>query len=406
VTSSTTTVSAPSNAPTACRRDVGVVLAALFIVYFLIQPQRTFHYGPGDFGAFASAARMLIDGHLALLYSPTAQYATQLTYTGAKIAPNSLPFVYAPLSALALTPLAHLPFAAALAIYTALGMVAVTLSAWLIHRYVLPAPLQSLPTLVVVVATFSVPISWDILMANWDAFMLLALVGAAVLLPRRPVVAGILLAGLFVKPQVAFLVPVALLIARQWRPLLGLALGGGIWGVSTLVMVGTHGATQWIHIATAIGSIQASMAVGIPGLLALAGVPNATIDLIIALGTVATTSLFWTLRRQLRADPTMAIGMGILASLLLAPHVNLQDPCLLALPLCVWGRARPRQALAAALLLSLTALPYASLVGVAQEAHLELLAMGAIAIGLVWHLCHPVGRDYQPTSPPRPAVVP
>jgi hypothetical protein len=378
-------------------------LAALFVVYFLIQPQRTFRYGPGDFGAFASAARMLIDGRLALLYSPTAQYATQLAYTGAKIAPNSLPFVYAPLSALALTPIAQLPFAAALAVYTALGMVAVILSAWLMHRYVLPAPLRSLPTLVVVVATFSVPISWDILMANWDAFMLLALVGAAALLPRRPVLAGMLLAILFVKPQVAFLVPVALLIARQWRLLLGLAVGVGVWGISTLVMVGTHGTAQWIHIATAIGTIQAAMAVGIPGLLALAGIPTAAIDLVIALGAVAATLLFWILRCHLHADPAMAIGLGILASLLLAPHVNLQDPCLLALPLCLWGRTRPRQALAAALLLSFTALPYASIVGVPQEAHLELLAMGVIAIGLVWNLCRPA---HQNPSRPLPSTEP
>jgi hypothetical protein len=147
-----------------------------------------------------------------------------------------------------------------------------------------------------------------------------------------------------------------------------------------------------------MGAVEATMAVGIPGLLALAGVASPLIDLTIALGTLGAVALLWSLRRPLHADPAMAIGLGILASLLLAPHVNLQDPCLLALPLCIWGRSRPHQALGAALLLSLTALPYASLVGIAPEAHLMLLALGVIGAGLVWNLRHPTAGE----TPARP----
>jgi hypothetical protein len=49
------------------------------------------------------------------------------------------------------------------------------------------------------------------------------LIGGVVLLDRRPVIAGILLGALVIKPHLALLIPVALIAARSWRAFAGAA---------------------------------------------------------------------------------------------------------------------------------------------------------------------------------------
>jgi hypothetical protein len=91
------------------------------------------------------------------------------------------------------------------------------------------------------------PRYWLLAALAWPAVLINALGGQAgcwiaaiigwglVLLPRRPLIAGLLLSLLVIKPQLAWLIPPALLAGREWRALIGLTVGGiALLAVTTL----------------------------------------------------------------------------------------------------------------------------------------------------------------------------
>ena len=68
----------------------------------------------------------------------------------------------------------------------------------------------------------------EVIGAGQDSVVVLAaIVGGAVLLARRPpFVAGLVLAVALIKPQLALLVPVVLLLCHAWRALAAMAVAG------------------------------------------------------------------------------------------------------------------------------------------------------------------------------------
>ncbi|MDB5974827.1 MAG: hypothetical protein JWR07_1587 [Nevskia sp.] len=73
-----------------------------------------------------------------------------------------------------------------------------------------------------------------------NGFLAAALMGGALLLPRRPVWAGILIGLLTIKPHLGVLWPVALICGRHWRALFSAALSSMLFLGLSVLMLGTN----------------------------------------------------------------------------------------------------------------------------------------------------------------------
>jgi Glycosyltransferase family 87 len=318
----------------------------------LIYPLRGWPAGIAsiDFLDPLTAARILRGGS-SCIYCPGAQHAVLSSYAGLNfpVATQSS-FLDPPLAAFILKPLAGLEIHAALAVLLVLSLVSLLTAGWLLYRLVLPPGQDRWQRLVMAGAALLVlPSQSSVWVGQWDPFLLLAAVAGVLLMPRRSFTAGLVLSVLLLKPQLIWLLPIALLSARQWRTLAGMAAGGVVWAASTALILGPAHVWDW---PSATGYSYAE-GLGIPHLVVLitASKTAATVSVIVLALIVWALTERWSGR--LRTDPRLAAGIGLAASLACSPHVYDYDLVLLALPLCIWARTRPLAALSAALSLRL-----------------------------------------------------
>ena len=175
-----------------------------------------------DFINFWSAARLAITRRVTSIYDFTAFHDFQVGVVGHAI--DLYHYSYPPVAMVLTAPLGLLPYPVAWLAWQMLG--------WLAFA----TALRRLS-----------PRHWQLAALAWPAVMINALGGqigcwiAAIiawgllLLPRRPVAAGLLLSLLVIKPQLAWLVPLALLAGREWRALAAATIGGiALLGITTL----------------------------------------------------------------------------------------------------------------------------------------------------------------------------
>ena len=161
-----------------------------------------------DFVCFWSAGRLVIDGAPLAAYDP-ARLATWSEHA------RSYPFFYPPAYLLLVAPLGLLPFTAAAAAW-----VAATGAAYLAAvRAILPrAPLVALAA--------AAPAAFFNVYVGQNGLLTAALFGGAlVLLDRRPIAAGLLIAALAYKPHFGLLIPLVLLLTGRWRVFAAAAAG-------------------------------------------------------------------------------------------------------------------------------------------------------------------------------------
>ncbi|MHB8612253.1 MAG: glycosyltransferase family 87 protein [Candidatus Dormibacteraceae bacterium] len=138
----------------------------------------------------------------------------------------------------------------------------------------------------------------------------------------REIATGLVLAVIFLKPNTAVLVPLALLAAGRYRAF-GAWLGaGGVLGVIALLILGPHGVSAYIDQLRAPLPSGAE-ALTLKGALNASGVFAAVLRLVIV-GLVLATAF------KLRASPGLALPVGVVGSLLVAPYLHASDLCLLA----------------------------------------------------------------------------
>jgi hypothetical protein len=310
--------------------------------------------GASDWLPFMAAARLLAHGsHCLYCAAPIAAQETAimghpvtwllgtLTFAGGRYAP----FLNPPLAALLVLPLALLPAPLGFALFALASVAAIAIS----HR-VLTSGLGC-PPYPTALALLAVPGVLGLALGQWAALLTLALVLALRVLPRRPVLAGLLLSLLLIKPQYLWLVPVMLAVTGRWRALAGLAVGGALMAASSLALVGPAQSAAWLSDALTAGSDQLTMTFGLPGLLAAPfGAPAAYLAFALGGTAVIAGGLRW--RARLAARPELALAAFACLSLVVAPHVLVQDYLVLAPALALSARLRPRLAAAAALGLS------------------------------------------------------
>ena len=225
----------------------------------------------------------------------------------------------APLAWLA-TPFILLPFGIAIWLWTAVLVGAAALAWWLaapgsgVARYAhLALFLGLFPT------AFG-------LMVGQPA----ALVAAAVALTwwlasrRHDVAAGLVLSVIVIKPQLALLVPVCLLVAGRTRLFVAWAVAVGVMAAITLVMLGGEGVQRYRDVLALAAQWDITRRYAVAGPLGLGPQTYAVQAVVLAVAAAGA----W---RQRGADLGYPIATGLVASLLFTPYVGFQDFAMLVL---------------------------------------------------------------------------
>lgn len=201
----------------------------------------------------------------------------------------------------------------------------------------------------------------------------------------RQVAAGLILSLILLKPNTAILVPFALLAAGRYKTFVAWTAAAAAVAVVAAVTLGPHGMTSYMSQLT--GSLPPGAdwltlerAIGVNGVTALVS------RLVIVGATLAAAF-------RLRSSPGLAIVVGILGSLLIAPYLHDSDLCLLSAAAFIVWEERPammwRVPLAA---VWLVATPFVAVSGMRPNLSLWTLLELGLLVALVVH----AWRDARP----------
>jgi alpha-1,2-mannosyltransferase len=320
-----------------------------------------FRGAPGqDWMVFYTAAQSYFDGNLPLIFNgETLTAAINQRFADWLILPlGPHPWVYPPPFLLLLLPFGALPPLASAASFILAGFAAAVFAVW---RYV-DFGIRRWPMIGTLVLCPAVP--FDVLTGQNAFYTAALLVCSFGVLARRPIVSGMLLGLLSVKPQLCLMAAVALLAARQWRALgaaaasaclLALAsvavLGLDIWRAwFDLVAGGSKSYQAWIHVGRLNG-------ISVYACASWLGAPSALANAAQAVAMLTAAGIVYWIYRQ-RAPEAIRLAVLLAATILAAPHASNSDAVLLGLAASIFVAAiapesRPYQlAIAAAVWIS------------------------------------------------------
>ncbi len=327
-----------------------------------------------DFHTYLAAANVGLHQGWSLIYDQNLVAAAQKQLVPDQIAQ---PFLSPPTDAWLTAPLTLLPYWTAYWIWAAftLGVFAFAL--------VWAARSQGLMRWIIAAAAIA---PWWALHAV-NLGQVSPLIAAGVVLAtrlvreRRDLAAGLALTLLYLKPNTAFLVPIALLVAGRYRTFVTWAAAGVLIAVVALASMGISGVNAYLSQLT--GSLpEGANNLTLEGAFGVAGTAALLLRVVIAAATLETAFRF-------RHSPGLAIAVGALGSLLVVPYLHGSDLCLFsAAAWIVWEERtalRWRLALAAGWLIST---PYVNSTSLALRLNrwtlLELALLTALVVTAWW----------------------
>ena len=308
------------------------------------------HEPPGiDFHTYLAAAVVGLGQGWSNIYDQSIVAVAQIQLDPGEVAQ---PFLSPPTVAWLVTFLVPLPYSPAYYIWALLTLAAyVAALAWSIpsrgvERWILlvaaVAPWWVLEAVrvgqVVPLVAAGMAISWRLLREN------------------RNVAAGVALSLVLLKPNTAFVVPLALLAARRVRAFAAFSTVGAILAVVALLTVGGDGAFDYWSQLT--GSLPTGAdALTLERALGFRGPVITALRVLIVVGALIAAF-------RLRRRPGLVLVAGILGSLIAVPYLHASDLCLLTVAAVIVWEERPvmawRVPVAAGWLLTS---PYVGLVG-------------------------------------------
>lgn len=241
------------------------------------------------------------------------------------------PWLYPPSFLLLLLPFGALPFFLSWGLFEAVTAGLLALALW--HA----GPRGAARALLIVTAALCPAVPFNLILGQ-NAFLTSALfVGGFALLPSAPLLGGLLLGVLTIKPQLALLVPVALLAAGNRRALAGMALGAAALGLASLAVFGWTFWARWLGLMLLPNPhLHAWLAAGrdhgvsLFASAAVLGAGNTLANVIQCAGTVAAAATaFVLMRRPLPA--TLRLAGLLIATVLAAPHAENYDMVMLGI---------------------------------------------------------------------------
>lgn len=186
-----------------------------------------------DFIAFWSAARMVLEGNGLAAYDLDAMSSLQLEQYPGLVGTTA--WVHPPFFLMLVTPLGLLPYTAAFAVWSVLGL-AVYFAAL---RPLLPTPAAWW-------LAVAFPGIWIGLGQGQTQFVTAALIGGALLrLESRPAIAGVLIGLLAMKPHLAILLPMVLVVGRHWITFASAAVTATTATVGAVLVFGWQSVQAW-----------------------------------------------------------------------------------------------------------------------------------------------------------------
>ncbi len=286
----------------------------------------------GDFLAFFTGGKLALLGHTSALYSEDAARALQHTLIPgiALVAP----FYSPPILLLLMTPLAALGYVPAALTFLALSLLAYGLAAWRLapNKYAL-----------IFAATF--PVALLHFGSLQTGLLVAGLSGLALFwLDKRPLWTGAAIAALAIKPHLAVLWPIMLIVQGRWRTFAAAAAvfaalfiaAGAIFGFDTYAaflgnLKTAQGAVDKARLGAQVySSLYANLlAMGAPTWLAIG------MHALSAAAALLLSILIW------RRGDTNASGAALCAaSLLISPYLFYYDTTLLGLGALMIARSK------------------------------------------------------------------
>jgi hypothetical protein len=311
------------------------VAAAGYDVYTWIESyvSDNFH---NDFTFYLAAARLGLRHGWSRLYDLDLQQE-QLAAIGSAIHVAQLArYVSPPPLAWLATPFTPLPFGLAYWLWSLLLLMALGLT------WRLAAPGEGRVRLIYLAAAIGwLPVIYGLALGQPVLFVAAGVAGCyALLLRNRQLAAGAALVVLVLKPQVAFLVPAALLVTGRWRAFSSAAAVLGAVAILSALALGTSGMgtyEQRLGFASTVAENQSqTLAPFIGNLLA-----TRVVQALIALWTLG---LAYRLRKR---GPGLTLAVALVGGLAASPYVHWDDLTMLGLagwlylrsPVHGWGWA-------------------------------------------------------------------
>jgi hypothetical protein len=330
----------------------GALAAAMFAVFDLFQWAVAYgsdHFH-NDFTFYYAAARIGVTHGWQSIYDLNLQQ-TELDAIGSRIRIAELArYISPPPLAWLAVPFTWLPYPLAYMLWSALLLAALG------GTWYLTAPGAGRLRLVHLLAALAwLPVIYGLQLGQPGLFVAFGVAGSyALLRANRPFLSGLALGVIVLKPQLGFLLPVALLAGGRFRAAAGAAASIGLLVVASGVNVGPDGMAAYAERLSFAADVpvnrQLTLALVIGGLGAARLVQGA-----IAVWALA---LVYRLRKQ---SPEWMYVLAIMGGLLATPYLHLDD--LVMLGLAVWlylripGRPRWSWAFMLALVIAAEGIP-------------------------------------------------
>ncbi len=195
-----------------------------------------------DLVAFHRAGEMALRGEAGAAYDPAAFRAGLADHQ------KGLLWLNPPHAYFVMAPLAMLPYGAAKFVWMALGALSLA-------GILAAAKFCSRPFFLLALVSPAMLISTMLLQLG--AFIAVGLAAALSIAPRRPILAGVLLALLTMKPQYGLMAPVFLLATGQWRAIFATAIASAILVALSAAL---FGAESWGAFFEALKTVHGPFA--------------------------------------------------------------------------------------------------------------------------------------------------
>lgn len=343
--------------PYAPYRFVGTVFAAVVAAAAVLEwIANARHPIARDFLSFWGAARLVLTGRPWEAYDNATLHAVQSAVANFGVAGAQMPFPYPPAYLALVAPFGLLSFPLAMAIW-----VIVTFALYLLAARKLIPLAGWLP--------LAFPAAYATAAIGQNGFLTAAIFMAGMtLMRRRPVVSGLVLGCLVVKPQLALLLPVAFVAGRSWRAIAGAAVSSTAILLAGLLSFGPATTAAWLSQLPLYARIGRDGLVGWPELASVyafarqLGVGFGLAMALHAMVALVSAAAVWRIWRS-PAQDGLKIAALAAGSMLASPYLFYYDGLILV-PAYFW---LAREGVSTRLLLAIWALP---LIAIAQVAGL------------------------------------